>query len=143
MGLLKNRLRLGGNIPTLMKNCTNYSKYSNQEPNQSILWNNRRELVTRIESSSRLSWSYSGKSINSLMHALFGNKQIGYRVAAWNCRRGLLNPDGSQSPKINDIQLYLQKHQLHLFGIIESDLHGPRSRIRRKNPLSTRVKVRV
>ena len=72
------------------------------------------------------------------MHALYGNKRIGYRVASWNCRRGLLNPNGSQSPKVADIQLYLQKHQLHLFGIIESDLHGPKSTIRRRNPLSTK-----
>ena len=71
------------------------------------------------------------------MHALFGNKKLGYRVAAWNCRRGLLNSNGSQSSKITDIKLYLQKHQLHMFGIIEADLHGPNSRIVRKNPLST------
>ena len=86
---------------------------------------------------SGISWSYSGESINSIMHALFGNKKIGYRVAAWNCRRGLLNSNGSQSSKITDIKLYLQKHQLHMFGIIEADLHGPNSRIVRKNPLST------
>ena len=87
---------------------------------------------------STASWSYPGQSINSLMHALFGNKKIGYRVAAWNCRRGLLNSDGSQSHKMTDIKLYLKKHQLHMFGIIESDLHGPKSRIKRKNPLSTK-----
>ena len=98
------------------------------------------DLVSKIAASNLIliSWSYSGKSINSLMHALFGNKKIGYRVAAWNCRRGLLNPDGSQSHKITDIQLYLHKHQLHIFGIIESDLHGPNSRVRRRNPLSTK-----
>ena len=76
--------------------------------------------------------------MNSLLHALFGNRQIGYRVAAWNCRKGLLNPDGSQSNKITDIQKYLQKHQLHMFGIIASDLHGVNSRTRRRNPLSTK-----
>ena len=87
------------------------------------------DIVSRIDNYNKIliSWSYLGKSINSLMHALYGNKRIGYRVASWNCRRGLLNPNGSQSPKVADIQLYLQKHKLHLFGIIESDLHGPNS----------------
>ena len=74
---------------------------------------------------------------NNLLHALNGNKIFGYRVAAWNCRRRLLNLDGSPSDKITDIELYLKKHQLHMMGIIESDLHGPKSRIKRKHPLST------
>ena len=71
------------------------------------------------------------------MHALNGNKKIGYNVASWNCRRGLIDPDGSPSSKLTDIQMYLQKHQLHVFGIIEADLHGPKSRIYRRNPLTT------
>ena len=120
-----------------MKNLIQYIKYSNSNPNR-IVQTNRTELVIRKESSVGISWSYSSKSMNSLLHALFGNRQIGYRVAAWNCRKGLLNPDGSQSNKITDIQKYLQKHQLHMFGIIESDLHGVNSRMRRRNPLSTK-----
>ena len=44
---------------------------------------------------------------------------------------------GSPSDKITDIELYLEKHQLHMFGIIESDLHGDKSRIKRNNPLTT------
>ena len=86
---------------------------------------------------SGLSWSYSGMSINSLNHILFGNKKIGYRVAIWNCRRGLLESDGSQSGKLDDIKQYIEKHQLHIMGIIEADLHGTLSRIKRKNPLTT------
>ena len=81
--------------------------------------------------------AFSGKSLNHLMHALNGNKKIGYNVASWNCRRGLIDPDGSPSSKLTDIQMYLQKHQLHVFGIIEADLHGPKSRIYRRNPLTT------
>ena len=71
------------------------------------------------------------------MHALTGNKNKGYNVAAWNCRRGLLTADGSPSSKVADIQLYMEKHQLDVFGIIESDLHGTQSRIYRARPLST------
>ena len=58
-------------------------------------------------------------------------------LAAWNCRRGLLNPDGSPSAKVTDIQLYLYKHKLDMFRISESDLHGKHSRIQRARPLST------
>ena len=87
--------------------------------------------------SASVSWSYSGVSNNKLMHALNGNKNNGYKIAAWNCRRGLLK-DGSPSEKVTDIEMYLQKHQLHMFGIIECDLHGPRSRINRRLPLSTK-----
>ena len=71
------------------------------------------------------------------MHALYGNRKIGYNVASWNCRRGLLDPDGSPSSKLIDIQMYLHKHRLHILGVIEADLHGHQSRIFRKNPLST------
>ena len=35
-----------------------------------------------------------------------------------------------------DIKLYIQKHQLDVFGIFESDLHGPNSRYRRAKPLT-------
>ena len=84
-----------------------------------------------------ISWSYSGSSINSIVHALNGNRRIGYRVAAWNCRRGLLNFDGTPSSKVTDIQTYMYKHQLDAIGIIESDLNGVGSRFKRTSPLST------
>ena len=96
--------------------------------------NSTRSVTARPAS---VTWSYSNMKTNSLMHALNGNKNLGYRVAAWNCRRRLLNSDGSASDKIMDIEMYLKNHQLHMMGIIESDLHGPSSRVRRKNPLST------
>ena len=38
---------------------------------------------------------------------------------------------------MTDIKLYLQKHELHVLGIIECDLHGPNSRVGRRNPLKT------
>ena len=85
-----------------------------------------------------INWSYQGVKTNQIMHSLNGNKKIGYKIAFWNCRRRLLDPDGSQSDKITDIKLYLKKHQLHMFGIIESDLHGSDSRVKRKNPLQTK-----
>ena len=95
------------------------------------------EMVCKSIYKLLINWSYQGMTINKIMHSLTGNKKIGYRVAIWNCRRRLLNPDGSPSDKITDIELYLEKHQLHMFGIIESDLHGDKSRIKRNNPLTT------
>ena len=59
-----------------------------------------------------ISWSYvtgTGTS-NGLVHALNGNRRIGYKVAVWNCRRGLLTHGGAPSTKVTDIQLYIQKH---------------------------------
>ena len=38
---------------------------------------------------------------------------------------------------MTDIQLYIDKHQLDLFGILEADLHGAASRVVRANPLKT------
>ena len=84
-----------------------------------------------------ISWSYPGGNTNALVHAISGNKKIGYKAAAWNCRRGLIKSDGSPGAKMTDIKLYLQKHDLDLFGIIESDLHGNSSRVYRAHPLST------
>ena len=64
---------------------------------------------------------------NSLIHSLVGNKHNGYRAAVWNCARGLILQDCSASDKFIDIKLYLQKHQLDIFRILECDLHGQES----------------
>ena len=85
-----------------------------------------------------ISWSYVSASTNSLMHAFNGNRRLGYKIAVWNCRRGLLTHGGEASAKIIDIKLYLQKNQLEAFGIIESDLHGENSRQYRNRPLTTK-----
>ena len=87
--------------------------------------------------SSGLCWSYSGISTNTLAHSVNGNRRIGYNVAVWNCRKGLVKSNKSPSTKMTDIQSYLENHQLDLFGIVESDLHAATSRIYRANPLST------
>jgi hypothetical protein len=70
-----------------------------RKPTTRILFRNNKLVL--IRSNTELSWSYAGV-ISSLMHAITGNRKIGYNVAAWNCRRGLLNPDGSSSTKITD-----------------------------------------
>ena len=69
--------------------------------------NQQNKTVKIIKSNASMSWSYTGVSSNNLSHALSGNRKIGYHVAVWNCRKGLLNPDGSPSAKVTDIKLYL------------------------------------
>ena len=84
-------------------------------------------LAMLRKSTLSICWSYVGTCNNTLMHSLSGNRKIGYKVGMWNCRKGLLNPDGTPSTKMTDIPLYLEKHKLDLFGIVESDLHGQNS----------------
>ena len=96
-----------------------------------------KEIYFKKKVNSGISWSYVTGTTNNLVHAITGNMRLGYRVAVWNCRRGLLTPGGSPSCKVTDIQLYLEKHQIETFGVIESDLHGANSRQHRIRPLST------
>ena len=81
----------------------------------------RREIST-------FRWPYSC-DINSIQHSITGNKRnIGYRIATWNCNRGLLkNLNETDSDKLTDIKLFVEEHNPHILGIIESDLHGPNS----------------
>ena len=84
-----------------------------------------------------INWSYCCKT-NQLQHSLLGNKrQLGYKLASWNCNRGLVHRvDGMDSDKLVDIKLFIEKNKPHLFGIIETDLHGQNSRIFRQNTLT-------
>ena len=78
-------------------------------------------------------WSYCC-SLNKLEHSLHGNRNIGYKIASWNCNRGLIsNNIETESDKLVDIKLFIEKHKPHLMAVIESDIHGPRSRTRRQN----------
>lgn len=83
-----------------------------------------------------LNWSYCCKT-NDLQHSLLGNnRQLRYKLAFWNCNRGLFhNVDGMDSDKLVDIKLFIEKNKPHLFCIIETDLHGQNSRIIRQNTL--------
>ena len=63
---------------------------------------------------------------------------MGYNIGVWNCRKGLLLKDNSPIYKVDDIKSLLQRHNLHLLAIVESDLHGVGSRVPRVNPISTK-----
>ena len=71
-------------------------------------------------------WSYCCSS-NHLEHSLNGNRKTGYKIASWNCNRGLIiNNMESESDKLVDIKLF-----------IEADIHGPGSRTLRNKYYTT------
>ena len=79
-----------------------------------------------------------GTNINKVMHAQNGNKRnLGYKIAAWNCNRGLLKSGDQDSDKLTEIKLFIEENKPHLLGIIESDLHGPNSRANRRTTFTT------
>ena len=50
----------------------------------------------------------SATETNKLCHIKYGNKNIGYDLAAWNCGRGLLTKSNHESDKLIDIKLFIQ-----------------------------------
>ena len=123
-----------------MENFATNSLFNREESNyyrRRDSFNSNVYKIIKTDTNHGISWSYAGSCTNSLVHAIVGNRKIEYKVASWNCRRGLLTKDGSPSQKVTDIMLYMQKHNLDALGIIESDLHGPNSRQHRTHPLST------
>ena len=79
----------------------------------------------------RLKWSINGLSNNKLQKLINGNRRtLGYKLAVWNCERGLLGVNGATS-KLQDIKNFILKNRPHLFGVIESDIFGPQSNHRR------------
>ena len=71
-------------------------------------------------------------------HSLNGNRKIGYKIASWNCNRGLIiNNVESESDKLVDVKVFMEKHKPHLMAIIETDLHGPGSRTHRSKYYTT------
>ena len=87
-------------------------------------------------SSCGLSWTYS-ISTNKLLKMINGNRRLGYNLAMWNCRRGLICSNKEPSLKMIDVKTFLQQKKLHMLCLVEADLHGNISRYKRQNPLST------
>ena len=80
-----------------------------------------------------------GLSVNKVCHILFGNRRVlGYKIASWNCGRGLLVSKSSISDKFLDIQLFIKKQNPSLLCIIEADLHGINSPSQRKTIFTKR-----
>ena len=75
---------------------------------------------------------------NALCHALTGNRRrLGYKLAVWNCRKGLLGNNNFDSSKLTDIKMFIQKHNPHVLCIIESNIHSSHSRVQRRSTFNT------
>ena len=86
-----------------------------------------------------MNWSYTVASNNSLNHSLLGNRQrLGYKLAFWNCRKGLIDNLTHDTDKAIDIRRFIDKHQPHVFGVIETNLHSANSRVYRRTPVTKR-----
>ena len=93
--------------------------------------------TTEQFSTAGLSGFHSVK-LNKACHILYGNRRnLGYRLAEWNCARGLLTCHSEDSDKLVDIKHFIETHKPHLMGIIEADIHRPNSNAGRTNTFTT------
>ena len=84
-----------------------------------------------------LSWSYA-TTPSTLCHALNGNKRrLGYNLAVWNCRKGLLSESDDESTKLTEIKQFIQKNHPHTLGIIECDIYSAQCQVQRKTTFTT------
>ena len=56
----------------------------------------------------------------------------------WNCRKGLINKENSPTTKIVDVKDFLSANDLQILCLIEADLHGITSRVKRIKPITSR-----
>ena len=89
--------------------------------------NYRTRTVKKIENSEDIgrekilfySWAWSGISVNKFQKIINGNRRaVGYRLAVWNCGRGLIQE--GFSTKLNEVKHFLQSKKPHCLGVIES-----------------------
>ena len=78
-------------------------------------------------------------AINKLAHYKHGNRTGKVTIATgyWNCARGLLDSNNNPTPKLDEIELFLDTHKLDILAIAEAGLHGSRSRTVRARPVTT------
>ena len=85
-----------------------------------------------------VTWMLQGLSTNKLVHMLNGNRNRSYDIGTWNCRKGLVDKENLPAAKINDVKDFLGTNDLQIMYLIEADLHGMTSRIRRVNPITSK-----
>ena len=81
---------------------------------------------------------FQGLNSNKLAHMLNGNRNRSYNIGMWNCRKGLVDKESLPTAKINDVKDFLRMNNLQVMCLIEADLHGMTSRIRRVNPITSK-----
>ena len=113
--------------------CTQPPAWPDKKPEKSI--NSHTPPVLSLFSG--VQWNYPGISNNKLLKIVNGNGRQGYNLGMWNCRRGLVTGNREASTKIVEVKNFIHTKNLHMLCLIEADLHGPSSRYKRVNPLST------
>ena len=83
-----------------------------------------------------LSWAHWSKSTNKLNRIINGNGRKGYNIGLWNCRRGLIDREKCASIKMVEVKQFLERKNLHILCLVESDLHSHISRYIRRHPLN-------
>ena len=100
--------------------------------------NNNHLIYLNYYSRPSVTWMFQGISINKLAHMLNGNKNRSYNIGMWNCRKGLINKENLPTTKIVDVKDFLSANDLQILCLIEADLHGITSRVKRIKPITSR-----
>ena len=77
-----------------------------------------------------------GLGINKYARMVNGNRRQCYNIGLWNCRKGLIGESNLATEKMVEVEQFMREQKLHMLCLVESDLHGPQSRIRRRNPVT-------
>ena len=89
-----------------------------------------------------VNFSLPGLSVNKMVKIINGNKQQkGYKLALWNCGRGLLQCDGPG--KLAEVKQFIESKRPHCFGIVEADLFGINALTNRKKYTSNEIKEKL
>ena len=81
-------------------------------------------------------WSQYGLSINKIQKIINGNRRVvGYKLAMWNCSRGLVQ-DGF-SNKLVEIKQFIELKKRHCFAVIEANIYGLQCQKERHRKYST------
>ena len=51
-------------------------------------------------------------------HSVYGNRALGYKIAAWNIGQGLFSSDDWETRKFAEIKLFIQEKKPDVLGII-------------------------
>ena len=75
---------------------------------------------------------------NKMAHIVNGNTRtkFGVKIGFWNINRGLLDGKSRATDKFSEIHNFVTNNKIHIMGVCETGLHGPRSRVHRATPVT-------
>jgi hypothetical protein len=136
------------NTTLIAFNLSNSDSYQGQKQNVSKVKIIEDDIFSKSSqhlNTHNLSWSKLGCSGNKLQKIINGNRRsIGYKLAVWNCGRGLVQEDFSH--KFSEIKQFIESKKPHCFGIIESDFYShmsPVNRVRKYTTEEIKEKLKI